>query len=494
MGNPRGFIQIRRSKHSYRPVGERLANWSEFEIPFNEGELREQASRCMDCGIPFCNKGCPLGNLIPDWNDHVYRGRWDDAVEAIEATNNFPEVTGRVCPAPCEASCVLNIEESPVAIKSIEQALGAKVLSSALEPKIAAKKTGRTVAVIGSGPAGMAAAQQLARAGHDVTLFERSDRIGGLLRYGIPDFKLEKHLIDRRIEQMAQEGVVFRTNVNVGVDITGAELRAKYDAVVLCVGASQPRDLPVPGRELKGIYFAMDYLTQQNKRTAGDPESLLGEPILATGKRVVILGGGDTGSDCLGTSLRQGAASALQVELMPAPPPQRSSTNPWPEWPMIMRTSSSQEEGGDRDFAVLTKAFTGENGVLTGIEATRVELQYGSIREKPGTKFVIPCDMVLLAMGFTGTEKLPLFDQLGVKADNRNNLIHSEGKTSVEGVFVAGDAGRGSSLVVWAIREGRDVAVQVDKFLRSLPELITSVPEIPEPRPSTMTPMPLSVR
>jgi glutamate synthase (NADPH/NADH) small chain len=465
MGKLRGFLEFQRGKSESRPTGERIHDYREFVLPMAEPKLREQGARCMDCGIPFCHQGCPLGNLIPDWNDHVYRGRPEQAIASLHATNNFPEVTGRVCPAPCEASCVLNLEKVPVTIKMIEKSIADRAFESSwVKPVIAPTKTGKRVAVVGSGPAGLAASQQLARMGHDVTLYEKADRIGGLLRYGIPDFKMEKHLIDRRMQQMRAEGVTFKTGVHCGVDVTGADLRTQYDAVVLAGGAMKPRDLPVPGRELEGIYFAMQFLTQQNRRVAGDvvPES---EAILATGKRVVILGGGDTGSDCIGTSLRQGAAHVLSLELLPRPPDQRRDSNPWPEWPQIFRTSSSHEEGGDRDFAVMTKRFIGETGKLRALEAVRVEMKDGKIVEIPGSQMEIPCELVLLAMGFLGPVKEGLLEQLGVALDARGNVATENGATSVPGVFAAGDMARGQSLVVWAIAEGRRVAASVDAFL-----------------------------
>ncbi|MGK3992583.1 glutamate synthase subunit beta [Sorangium sp. So ce1024] len=466
MGKVRGFLEIQRVDIKKRPVSERLNDWQEFELPVPDPELRDQAARCMDCGIPFCHDGCPLGNLIPDWNDHMYRERLPEALSALDATNNFPEFTGRVCPAPCEAACVLNIEGKPVTIKNVERGIVDRAFErNLIAPVIAKKRTGKKVAVIGSGPAGLAAAQQLARKGHDVTVFERDDRIGGLLRYGIPDFKMEKHLIDRRMQQMQAEGVTFRTGVHCGVDITGDALRAQYDAIVLCGGARRPRDLPVPGRELKGIHFAMDFLTQQNKRVAGDviPDS---EAILATGKRVVVIGGGDTGSDCLGTSHRHRAAHVTQLELLPRPPEQRSLTNPWPAWPLILRTSSSHEEGGERDWSVSTTAFLGdERGHVRALKATRVNLEGGKFVPVPGSEFEIPCELVLLAMGFVGSEREGLLEQLGVAMDQRGNVKAPGGCTSVEGVFAAGDMSRGQSLVVWAIAEGRKAAEAVDAYL-----------------------------
>jgi glutamate synthase (NADPH/NADH) small chain len=465
MGKLRGFLEIQRQKPSARPIEERLRDWREFELPLPDAKLREQGARCMDCGIPFCHDGCPLGNLIPDWNDHVYNGRFDSALRALHATNNFPEITGRVCPAPCEASCVLNIESVPVTIKTIERAIADRALGQGpLVPLVAAHKTGKRVAVVGSGPAGLAAAQQLARRGHEVTLFEKADRVGGLLRYGIPDFKLEKEVLDWRLAQMSAEGVVFKTGVHCGVDVTGDELRASYEAVVLCGGAMKPRDLSVPGRELGGVHFAMEFLTQQNRRGAGDvvPDA---EAILATGKRVVVLGGGDTGSDCVGTSLRQGAAHVLSLELLPRPPDTRTSTNPWPQWPLVYRTSSSHEEGGERDFAVMTKRLVGHKGRVQALEAVRVKLDGRQIVELPGTELTIPCELLLLAMGFVGPVQGGLLEQLGVALDARGNVAAGNGRTSVPGVFAAGDMARGQSLVVWAIAEGRRAAMEVDAWL-----------------------------
>ena len=468
MGDPRGFLKVARAKGKERPVEERSKHWREFaEAPTKE-HLESQASRCMDCGIPFCNSGCPLGNLIPEWNDLVYRGQMEEARARLEETNNFPEVTGRVCPAPCEASCVLNIEETPVTIKEIEHAIADSIFESPLVPRIPARKTGKLVAVVGSGPAGLAAAQELARAGHDVHLYERDDRIGGLLRYGIPDFKLEKKVIDRRMAQMRAEGVTFHTSVNA----SGADLRARHDAVVLTLGARAPRDLPTEGRALRGVHFAMDFLVQQNRRVAGDAVPDAGA-ILATGKRVVVLGGGDTGSDCVGTSLRQGAASVAQLELMPKPALVRMPANPWPEWPLILRTSSSHEEGADgtlaRDWAVMTKRLVGRpDGTVAGLEAVRVELRGGRIEEVPGSTFDIPCDLVFLAMGFVGPEKKGIVEELGLALDPRGNIVtRADGSTNVDKVFAAGDVSRGQSLVVWAIADGRRVARGVNARLAS---------------------------
>ena len=469
MGKPRGFLEIRRSKNATRPIAERVKDYREYELPMPEPELREQAARCMDCGIPFCHDGCPLGNLIPEWNDHVYGKHLDDAVPSLHATNNFPEVTGRVCPAPCEASCVLNLEGQPVSIKSIERAIADHAIEhDLLKPQRAPFRTGKKIAVVGSGPAGLAAAQQLARKGHDVTVLERADRIGGLLRYGIPDFKMEKSLIDRRMEQMRHEGVVFRTSVHVGVDLKGDELRAKYDAVVLAGGAMVPRDLQALGRAAKGVHFAMEFLTQQNRRVAGDRMPDEGA-ILATDKHVVVLGGGDTGSDCVGTSHRQKARSVTSLELMPRPPDERRADNPWPAWPLVLRTSTSHQEGGTRDFGVTTKrVIEDERGRVRALEALRIEMKGGKFEEIEGTTFEIPCDLLLLAMGFTGPVKEGLLSQLGVALDARGNVKTDRGATSVPGVFAAGDMARGQSLVVWAIAEGRTCAQTVDTYLSSL--------------------------
>jgi glutamate synthase (NADPH/NADH) small chain len=471
MGDPRGFLKVARAKGKERPIEERSKHWREFAEPPPKEQLEAQASRCMDCGIPFCNQGCPLGNLIPEWNDLVYRGRMEEARARLEETNNFPEVTGRVCPAPCEASCVLNIEETPVTIKEIERAIAENTFAAPLVPQIAKRRTGKLVAVVGSGPAGLAVAQELARAGHDVHVYERDDRIGGLLRYGIPDFKLEKHPIDRRMEQMRAEGVTFHTSVDVGGSVTGAELRSRHDAVVLALGARAPRDLVTPGRELAGTHFAMEFLVQQNKRVAGDVVPDAGA-LLATGKNVVVLGGGDTGSDCVGTSIRQGAASVIQLELMPKPALVRMPANPWPEWPLILRTSSSHEEGSGgklaRDWAVMTKRLVAREGSnrVAALEAVRVEMRAGKLTEVPGSTFEIPCDLVLLAMGFVGPEKRGLVEELGLALDPRGNVVtRADGSTNVDGVFAAGDVSRGQSLVVWAIADGRRVARGVDARL-----------------------------
>ena len=464
MGKIRGFLEIKREKNAYRPVSERVKDYREVELGMPEPRLREQAARCMDCGIPFCHTGCPLGNLIPDWNDLIYNGHWERALAALHSTNNFPEVTGRVCPAPCEASCVLNLEKNPVTIKSIERAIADRAIENGwIRPQPATSRTGRTVAVIGSGPAGLAAAQQLARKGHSVTVLEKADRIGGLLRYGIPDFKLDKEHIDRRVRQMEAEGVLFKTGVHAGVDIHGDELRASYDAVVLCGGAMRPRDLEVPGRSLPGVHFAVEFLTQQNRRVAGDVVPQEGA-ILATGKHVVVLGGGDTGSDCVGTCHRQGAASVTSFELLPRPPDERSPTNPWPAWPLVFRSSSSHDEGGAREFAVMTKRVLGADRVKA-LEACRVTWAGGKLQEVADSVFELPCDLVLLAMGFLGPVREGLLEQLGVRLDARGNVAVAQGRTSVPGVFAAGDMARGQSLVVWAIAEGRKVAKSVDAWL-----------------------------
>jgi glutamate synthase (NADPH/NADH) small chain len=419
----------------------------------------------MDCGVPYCHDGCPLSNLIPEWNDLVYAGRFGDAIAALHATNNFPEVTGRVCPAPCEASCVLNLTGEPVTIKSVERAIADRAVADGLvAPRPAPARTGKRVAVVGSGPAGLAAAQQLARLGHAVTVFEKADRIGGLLRYGIPDFKMEKGIIDRRVAQMEAEGVTFRTSVHVGVDVTAVDLRAHHDAIVLAGGAQRPRDLEVPGRELAGVHFAMEFLEQGNRRVAGDVVPAAGA-ILAGGKRVVVLGGGDTGSDCIGTSHRQGARSVTSFELLPRPPDQRGEKNPWPAWPLIFRTSSSHEEGGERDFGVMTTRLLGEDGRVVALEAVRVELVGGKLTPVEGSTFTVPCDLVLLAMGFLGPITSDIVRQLGCALDRRGNVATTDGATSVPGVFAAGDMARGQSLVVWAIAEGRRAAAAVHRYL-----------------------------
>jgi len=468
MGKITGFLEYERETPHKEAIQARLKHWNEFEEKLSEDKLRIQGARCMDCGIPFCHKGCPLGNIIPDWNDLVYRGRWREAIERLHSTNNFPEFTGRICPAPCEEACVLSINDDPVTIKQIEKNIIDRAFAEGwIRPQAPEHSTGKRVAVVGSGPAGMACAQQLARAGHTVTLFERDDRVGGLLRYGIPDFKMEKWLIDRRMEQMAGEGVTFRTSVHVGVDVTGDQLQEEFDAVVLSTGSTRPRDLPVPGRELRGIHFAMEFLPQQNKTVAGD--RIEGQ-LLAGGKRVIILGGGDTGSDCLGTSNRQGAISVHQFELLPEPPKDRPQLV-WPNWPMILRTSSSHEEGVIRDWSINTKHFSGdEHGNVKKLHGVR--LAWGQdngrpvMEEVPGSEFELDCDLVLLALGFLGPESNTVVSQLGCTLTDRGNVqVGADYQTTVPGVFACGDARRGQSLVVWAIWEGREAARGVDAYL-----------------------------
>jgi glutamate synthase (NADPH/NADH) small chain len=481
MGKVTGFLEIDRLDRGAEKPETRVHNYLEFVHPLPYTEVSRQAARCMDCGIPFCHTGCPVNNLIPDWNNLVYREQWRTASETLHSTNNFPEFTGRVCPAPCEASCTLNIQDNPVTIKTIECQIVDRAWEEGwLQPVIAPKKTGKTVAVVGSGPAGLACAQQLARAGHGVTLFEKADRIGGLLRYGIPDFKMEKHLIDRRIRQMAAEGVVFRTGVEVGVGVSLDMLMADYDAVVLSGGAEAPRDLPIPGRELSGIHFAMDFLTQQNKRVAGDPEEKAAPTgtLSAKGKHVVVIGGGDTGSDCIGTSNRHGALSVTQLEIMPQPPLKENKALVWPDWPLKMRTSSSHQEGCERDFAVQTKRAIGENGKITALECVKVDWQLGdggkmNLVEVPGSEFTLKADLVLLAMGFVGPRKAGLVEQSGVELDGRGNVKADTDsyKTSKAKIFACGDMRRGQSLVVWAIREGRQCARGVDEALMGSSDL-----------------------
>jgi glutamate synthase (NADPH/NADH) small chain len=475
MGKPTGFLEIERRERGYEKPAERLKTWAEFTHPLADGELARQASRCMSCGIPFCHQGCPVNNQIPDWNDLVYREQWQQALENLHSTNNFPEFTGRVCPAPCEAACTLNIDDNPVTIKTIEcQIVDRGWTEGWIEPQAPAQSSGRRVAVVGSGPAGLACSQQLARAGHQVTLFEKNDRAGGLLRYGIPDFKMEKHLIDRRIAQMEGEGVTFRTGVEVGKDVSVEELLGGYDAVVLSGGAEAPRDLPVPGRELIGVHYAMEFLTQQNKRGAGDAEDVAapgGSTISAKGKHVVVIGGGDTGSDCIGTSNRQGAASVTQLEIMPQPPEREDKPLVWPDWPLKLRTSSSQEEGCERDFAVTTVRAVGD-GVVSAIQCARVEWGPGpdgrtGMNLVPGSEFDLPADLVLLAMGFVGPRRAGLVEQAGVELDPRGNVKANmdDYRSTAPKVFACGDMRRGQSLVVWAIREGRQCARAVDEFL-----------------------------
>jgi glutamate synthase (NADPH/NADH) small chain len=475
MGKITGFLELDRVAEVAEPVTERLKHYREFVLTLADDAAAKQGARCMDCGIPFCQTGCPVNNIIPDWNDLVYRHQWRAALATLHSTNNFPEFTGRVCPAPCEAACTLNINNDPVGIKSIEHFIIDKGFEEGwVEPVLPAAKTGKRVAVVGSGPAGLACAQQLARAGHDVVLFEKNDRIGGLLRYGIPDFKMEKHLIDRRMAQMAEEGVVFRPGVNVGVDVGADALRDEFDAIALTGGAEAPRDLAVPGRDLAGIHFAMEFLPQQNRVVAGD---VVDGQISARGKRVIVIGGGDTGSDCIGTSNRQGAASIVQFELLPQPPEHEDKPLTWPNWPIKLRTSSSQEEGCERDWAVATKRFEGRDGRVERLVATRVDWKRDAsgamtMTEVPGTEFALDADLVLFAMGFTGP-RAGVLDAFGVARDARSNARASadDYRTNVDGVFAAGDMRRGQSLVVWAIREGRQCARAVDEYLMGSSEL-----------------------
>jgi glutamate synthase (NADPH/NADH) small chain len=470
MGKITGFLEIDRRDRKYAPAADRLQNYREFTIPLGDTGTREQAARCMDCGVPYCHTGCPVNNQIPDWNDLVYRGDWLKALKNLHSTNNFPEFTGRICPAPCEAACTLNIPDTPVTIKTIECAIVDKGWTEGwIKPQINPDKTGKSVAVVGSGPAGMACAQQLARAGHDVHLYEKNGKAGGLLRYGIPDFKMEKHHVDRRVEQMQAEGVTFHYNVQVGIEMPIEELQRKHDAVVLSGGAEKPRDLPIEGRELDGIHFAMQFLPQQNRRVSDEPLGNVA-PILAEGKHVVVIGGGDTGSDCIGTSNRQGAISVTQIEIMPAPPEKENKELTWPNWPLKMRTSSSQEEGVARDFAVNTTKFVGENGKVTELHCVRVDNKFQPI---PGTEFVLKADLVLLAMGFVGPVQEGMIKSLGVELDKRGNVLADTRKyqTSIPGVFSCGDMRRGQSLVVWAIREGRQAAKAVDLSLMGKTEL-----------------------
>lgn len=467
MGKVTGFLEIDRKEATYADPKERLTHYREFTIPLPEAEIKNQAARCMDCGIPYCHTGCPVNNIIPDWNNLVYEGDWKSALETLQSTNNFPEFTGRICPAPCEAACTLNIDDVPVNIKSIECAIVDRGWEEGwIMPQIADEKTGKSVAVVGSGPAGMACAQQLARAGHNVTLFEKNDRMGGLLRYGIPDFKMEKHLINRRLVQMEAEGVEFRTSAEVGVTVSMESLQENYDAVVMSGGAEKPRTLDIPGYEMSGVRLAMEFLTQQNKRNAGDDEMRAAPrgTITATGKHVIVIGGGDTGSDCVGTSNRQGAASVTQIEIMPKPPAKEDKTFSWPDWPLKLRTSSSHLEGCDRDWAILTKRVVGTNGEVEGLECVRIEWVDGQMQEIAGSEFTLKTDLILLAMGFVGPRKMGLVDQSEVELDARGNVAANvvDYTTSKEGVFACGDMRRGQSLVVWAIREGRQCARAVD--------------------------------
>tara|TARA_B100000214_G_scaffold365711_1_gene333784 strand:- start:694 stop:2136 length:1443 start_codon:yes stop_codon:yes gene_type:complete len=478
MGKVTGFMEFDRLDRSYAPVDERVKHYKEFVVPLSNNDIKRQSARCMDCGIPFCHNGCPVNNLIPDWNDLIYGENWKAALEALHSTNNFPEFTGRVCPAPCEASCTLNITDKPVTIKSIECAIIDRGWSEGwVTPKISHSKTGKKVAVIGSGPAGLACSQQLARVGHSVSLFERNSTFGGLLRYGIPDFKMEKHLIDRRIEQMRAEGVTFIGSTEIGIDVATADILETFDAMVLTGGSETPRNLEVPGRNLDGVHYAMDFLAQQNRRIAGE-DVTDNRTILAGGKHVVVIGGGDTGSDCVGTSIRQGAASVTQLEVMPKPPEMENKALSWPNWPLKLRTSSSHLEGAERDWSVATKAFTGEGGRLTGLELVRNEWKQNengqfSMVELPATEFHLKADLVLLAMGFVHPKPAGLLDELDVALDERGNVKADETsyKTSRENVFVAGDMRRGQSLVVWAIKEGRRAARAVDEHLMGMSTL-----------------------
>jgi glutamate synthase (NADPH/NADH) small chain len=471
MADPQGFLKHERTTPTRRPVDIRIRDWKEVYEDFPAEATQTQAARCMDCGIPFCHNGCPLGNLIPEWNDLVYKQDWAEAIERLHATNNFPEFTGRLCPAPCETACVLGINEDPVTIKQIEVEIIDRAYDEGWVPPMPARvQTGRRVAVVGSGPAGLAAAQQLTRAGHLVVVFERADRIGGLLRYGIPEFKMEKRVLDRRLDQMRAEGTEFRTSVDVGTDLPVEQLREEFDAVLLAGGSTVARDLPAPGRELEGIYPAMDYLVPANRVQQGD---LAQSPISAEGKHVVIIGGGDTGADCLGTAHRQGALSTTQLEIMPEPPRSRAASTPWPTWPLMYRTSSAHEEGGERVFSVNTQAFLGKDGKVDAVELVEVELKDGKFVSVPGSEKVLPAQLILLAMGFTGPQVPGLLEQLGVEIDGRGNVTRDAGwTTSVPGVFVAGDMGRGQSLIVWAIAEGRSAAAAVDAYLGGHPSAL----------------------
>ncbi len=473
MGDPKGFMSLRRAAAVRQPVETRRGHWREFYLPLAPATMQDEGARCMDCGTPFCHgdTGCPLGNLIPEWNDLVYRGRWREASDVLHATNNFPEFTGRLCPAPCESACVLGLIEEPVAIRQVEQGIADRAFADRwVVPRPPLHDTGRSVAVVGSGPAGLAAAQQLRRVGHAVTVFEKADRLGGLLRYGIPEFKMEKALLDRRLDQLADEGIAFNTGVHVGADLDAETLRREFDAVLLATGAQQPRELDVPGRELHGVHFAMEFLTQQNRRLAGD-RIHASEEITARGKHVVIIGGGDTGSDCAGTCVRQGAVSVRQFELLPQPPLDRHPSTPWPLWPMKLRTSHAHEEGCEREWSVATTALTGADGCVQAVHAVRVEKRVGEggrpqVATVAGTEFVMQAQLVLLAMGFDGPTDASLLTSLAVHRDSRGMVATDDGhRTNVEGVFAAGDVRRGASLIVWAIREGRTAAAAVHAYL-----------------------------
>ena len=476
MGKETGFLELEREDRTYADARERIGHYREFAIPLPEDKLRNQAARCMNCGIPFCHNGCPVNNIIPDWNHLVYEDDWQNALEVLHSTNNFPEFTGRVCPAPCEAACTLNITDRPVTIKSIECAIIDRGWKEGwVPPQPPARKTGKSVAVVGSGPGGLACAQQLARAGHSVTVFEKSDRVGGLLRYGIPDFKMEKHLINRRAVQMEAEGVTFKTSTEVGVDISMKSLKENFDIVVLAGGSEDARPLQIPGAELPGVRLAMEFLTQQNKRNAGDSEERAAPrgTLTATGKDVIVIGGGDTGSDCVGTSNRQGARSVTQIEIMPQPPEKENKLLTWPDWPMKLRTSTSHEEGVERDWAVLTKEVVGEDGRVTGLRCVRADWADGKLAEVPGSDFVLPADLILLAMGFVGPRKPGMLEQSGVQLTERGNVAADveDYRTSDVQIYACGDMRRGQSLVVWAIREGRQCARSIDEALMGASEL-----------------------
>jgi len=464
VGDPKGFINNRRETPKRRPVDLRLMDWREVYEPFETNKLKIQAGRCMDCGIPFCHNGCPLGNLIPEWNDLVFNDDWREASERLHATNNFPEFTGRLCPAPCESACVVAINQDAVTIKQIEVEIADRAFAQGLvTPQAPARLSGKTVAVIGSGPAGLAAAQQLARAGHTVAIYERADKLGGLLRYGIPEFKMEKIHVDRRLEQLEAEGIKFRSGVEIGIDIEANELRKRYDALVIAVGATAWRDLPVPGREFNGIYQAMEYLPPANRVALGE---IATSPIDVQGKDVVIIGGGDTGADCLGTAHRQGARSVTQLEILPLPPETRPESQPWPTYPMTYRVTSAHEEGGERIYSVNTQKFIGQNNQVSGIELVEVEFKNSKFEPVEGSEKIIPADFVFLALGFVGPEKAPFINQLNLELDSKGNIARDENfATNADGVFVCGDAGRGQSLIVWAIAEGRSAAAAVDKYL-----------------------------